>query len=336
MFFDLISEQNEKYYRQLVPEIYRNFMHFPGAVAVGAAMELAGTEKCEPAGTLITNVAAKNCLTIDFLQVNPDYREQEIGTLLMEQAFSMAKRMDIEKLMIKMPESEAEETDGLDDSRAYFFLRRGFVWTEKTESEWWFPMEAIEDYADLMMGKGAEYIVPLSELSQTQYKSVFELLEKRAENLSVPYEEHAMEKDLSFAYLEDGKPVGFLITESFRDTYYPLVFVDSDNRERPFISLFRRFLIDAAQEGDTDYYIHVILSEEADRRAVRKILKGVSPVGMRILEAEKDSMDSTAAHIQNVMALSEQARKEDEEFPTEFEVVGYEYYGGEVVDLTDS
>ena len=35
-------------------------------------------------------------------------------------------------------------------------------------------------------------------------------------------------------------------------------------------------------------------------------------------------------HIKEMMESEEQAKAEDEEFPKNFRVIGYEYYGGEV------
>ncbi len=332
MLFDLITEENANYYRKLIPDIFVNRMFWPGAVCVGAAMELPGTGKSEPAGVLLLNIAKKDCLRIDFLQVNPDYREQEVGTLLLSQAFRLAKRMGIPKLTVKLPEEE--ENGGLEDSRAYFFLRRGFVRTEKTEREWWFPIESVQPFATLSMGKEEKKILPFSKLTKTQYQTILKQVETDLENRVIPFEERAIDRLLSFAYLEEGKLMGFLITERFGDTYYPFTFVNHTGLSRVTVLLFRTLLIAAARDGDPDGYAQILLANETQRDAVEKILRGISPVEMRILEAEQNSMDCTETHIKRTMELSAQARKEEEEFPSAFEIVGYEYYGGEVVELS--
>ncbi len=47
-------------------------------------------------------------------------------------------------------------------------------------------------------------------------------------------------------------------------------------------------------------------------------------------------MECTEAAIERVMELEEKVKKEDAEFPRAFEVVEYEYYGGEIDRLEEN
>ena len=335
MLFDIITKENVKYYKELVPEVYLNRMFMPGAVCIGAAMEQKDSNEFEAAGVLIMNVADKSCMRIEYLQVDPDYREQEIGTLLLRQAYDLAKQMEILNLIVKIPETNLKEGDGFNDSRAYFFLRRGFDMTEKVEREWWFSVKALENYKKLDMGKTESKFVPLSKLEPKVYRKVFESLEKEVNEFATPFMYDAIDKDLSYAYVENGNLKGYFITELFDDTYYPVAFVNLTDQATIALALLRKLLVCMAKDGNQSNNVHIILRNEAQRDAMELLIKEIPSVDMNILEARNDNMDAEEEHIQDLMDAEEFTKKRDEEFPKEFEVAEIEYYGGEIEKVLD-
>ena len=335
MLFDIITKENVKYFKELIPEAYLNRMFIPGAVSIGAAMEQKDSDECEAAGVLVMNVADNNCMRIEYIQVDPDYREQEIGTLLLRQAFDLAKQMDIVNLMVKIPETDLKEGDGLKDARAYFFLRRGFDMTEKVEREWWFSVKSLETYNKLDMGKKEANLIPFSKLEPKVYRKVFESFEKDVKDISTPFMYDSIDKNLSYAYVENGKLKGYFITECFGDTYYPIAFINLTNQSLVALALLRKFLICMAKDGNQSNNIHIILKNETQRDAMEMLIKDIPSVDMNILEARNDNMDNAEEYIMDLMKSDELIEKRDEEFPKAFEVAEIEYYGGEIEKVLD-
>lgn len=115
MLFDLVEKKNMHYYMDMVPERMRTLLIEPDMVAVGVCDD--AEDGALAVGILLVSVANPKQISVEWIYVLPSYRSYDFGTMLLYQAFDLAKEMKRETVCVRLTDPEVEN----------FFLARGFV-----------------------------------------------------------------------------------------------------------------------------------------------------------------------------------------------------------------
>ena len=124
MLYDLINKTNRQFYIDMVPEQLQDFYNTPGVIGVGCCEE-DETGKVTATGVMLLDVSDPDVVGINWLYVSPEYRGEDCGTLLLKQAFDLAKQMNRSGVTLRL------EGEGVES----YFTLRGFVRAGDPEEE---------------------------------------------------------------------------------------------------------------------------------------------------------------------------------------------------------
>ncbi len=359
VLLDMVNDDNIEYYKDMIPAVFYNMLNLPGVICIGAAVDPdMDDEKSDkkasgeivPVGVMLLSVAYFNRVEIIWLYVETEYREKEIGTNLLSQAFYLAKKMNREKLVAKIPAPEGSYN--IEDDRSSFFLVRGFYANDDLHNGWMFnvgefsrsklvklstQLEKIrtsKEYKEQSVT--LETIKPFTKLSDKYLREAYisaaekisEESESKIPDTTVPLDISLASKRLSFAYVEDKIMKAFLLVEHIGNTYFPVFLkVDRDNMyaEKILILFALSELLKKAK--DTDYvYIRCVTKDGI--KMADEILKDMEMTPFRILQASNTDFDNAAANIDYMEELSIRASNEEENLPKSFKVTGFETMDG--------
>lgn len=326
MLFALLDEEKSDTYKVLIPEHLRDYLSFKHEIAVGAYFEDEDGEN--PIGLILMNLRQEPYVTIDWIQVLPEYRDFETGTCLLEQAFALAKKMGL-RVRAEIPEVEERPES---DDRASFFLQRGFTDSEKERFEWFFPTSSIKDIK-LPASRPSENIKSFASCTNAVKNNVVEKLP--AHESIFPLDISCIDDDLSFVYIEDGQPTGYLVIEKFGKLYCPFMLQAPAGAPKVAIELIAAAAGAGQKKADDETFVYITIEDEKKAEAIRRVLTSMPPIESKIFTAENDSFESAGKAIERRLALEEEAMKEDISFPKRFKMVEWEYYGGEIERLKD-
>ncbi len=325
MRFDIINEDDLSYYEDLIPIVYRNYLELPAEIVVGAAEE-DGEGSYFACGVMILSVADPSVIELRWLQVHPDYREREIGTLLLEQAFSLAKKMNSQRIVIRIP--EINEDSIMFDDRSAFFVMRGFVRKSVIEREWLLSMYDIKDFEINNVQTSQGQFIPYSDLSMKDFTNKIDHIIK--DKNFIPFVPGLIDRELSMSYISEGKLLAEIAIQKVGEVYNPVYFYVAPDNPQAGLELISTVLNDIKKKLNLSSLIHIQCRSEDRRNFVEKLFAEFEPINVSVLEAAPDAFDKASAAIEEELRLYDEAKKEDAEFPTKFKVVELEYYGGEV------
>lgn len=326
MLFSLLDEKKFDTYKVLIPEPLRDYLSFNYEIAVGAYFE--DDKEETPCGLVLMNLRNDPYVTVDWIQVLPEYRDFETGTQLLEQAFTLAKKMN-RKVRVKIPEAgERPESD----DRSSFFLQRGFTDSESDRYEWFFPTSAIKDIK-LPATHPSDNIRSFSQCTNGVKNTVISKLSEQGSNL--PMDPACIDDDLSFVYLEGGQPTGYLVIEKLGKMYSPLALQAPAGTPRVALDLISAATAEGQKKADEESFAYITIESGKKAEAIKRVLTAIPPIESKVFTAESDGFDAAGQAVSNMIALDEAAIKEELNFPKKFKMVEWEYYGGEIERLKD-
>ena len=147
MLFDLVDKDNLRFYVDMIPKPVRTLLDKPGMITVGVCDE--AKDGVDAAGVMMITLAKPDKVGVVWIYVSPGYRDYDFGTMLLSQAFALAKEQKRSGVEIHLPSDESEG----------FFTARGFL-RKNDEND---TTGAIVLYADVNAFKHAEEAVAESE-----------------------------------------------------------------------------------------------------------------------------------------------------------------------------
>ena len=211
-------------FRQFDPLNTIDMMVLPESFALGAIDEgrYAGTTTL--AG-LMTVTTAADRLIIEWLAVDQEYRDMEIGSALCDTLFEAAKETGIPKVCARFEEGESSVSES--------WFKDGFF-TEEEEIPGVYRVETGIFVSKGKLTKKAkpDTVKPLSKLSAAARAKIQEFDQKAA--ISYKHGDIASvyglcDKDFSCAYMEGDEIKGIMLVISIEDRHYPLLLAAESN-----------------------------------------------------------------------------------------------------------
>ena len=115
MLFDLVDKENINFYVDMIPKPVRTLLDKPGMITVGVCDE--AKDGVTAAGVMILSLSKPDRVGLVWIYVSPEYRDYDFGTMLLSQAFALAKKQ----------KRSGVETRLLSDESEGFFTARGFL-----------------------------------------------------------------------------------------------------------------------------------------------------------------------------------------------------------------
>ena len=249
-------------FRQFDPFNTLDMMVLPGAFALGAIDEGRYAGKTALAG-LMTVTSKRDMLIIEWLAVDPEYREMEIGSALCDTVFETAKELGMAKVCVRLEEGDFSVNEA--------WFKDGFF-TQEEECPGVYRLGVGSFTAQKVFHERAvsKAVKPLAKLSASNRAQIPEFSDKAAVshkhgNIAALY--GLCDKELSCAYTENGELKGVLLILSVEDRHFPLLLAaDSENILEDMITYSAAYADDNLSIGDT----LIVFCDSDDIRSIMK------------------------------------------------------------------